>query len=167
MSINRNKDEDRYNTRQMVNKDPENFSKKNWLGHSGAAAKIDVMLLQGGGFEELLTSGRKPNAVRSHLTHLKDAHGLSYEKNDDGIYIFSVCRDAEIGTRSKEKTGQNEYLPTKEDCEAVIRQLSDEDVQARTGQVLDRIEKNVTSKGMTLKPNWRMITEENMKIWSS
>ena len=167
MSINRNKDEDRYNTRQMVNKDPENFSEKNWLGHSGAAAKIDVMLLQGGRFEELLTSGRKPNAVRSHLTHLKDAHGLTIDKNDDGIRTFSVCGDAETGNRSKEKAGQNEYLPTKEDCEAAIRQLSDENEQARTGQVLDRIEKNVTSRGIALKSNWRMITEENMKDWSS
>jgi hypothetical protein len=59
------------------------------------------------------------------------------------------------------------YLPTKEDCEAAIRQLSDEDVQATTDQVLDRIEKNVTSRGIALKLNWRMITEENMKIWSS
>jgi hypothetical protein len=167
MSFNRNKDEDRYNTRQMVNKDPENFSEKNWLGHSGAAAKIDVMLLKGENFDKLLTSGRKPNAVRSHLNHLKTDHGLGIEKNDDGIYIFSVGREAETGNRSKEETGQNEYLPTKEDCEAAIRQLSDENEQARTGQVLDRIEKNVTSKGMALKPNWRMITEENMKNWSS
>jgi hypothetical protein len=88
MSFNRNKDEDRYNTRQMVNKDPENFSQKNWLGHSGAAAKIDTMLLKGGRFEELCTSGRKPNAVRSHLNHLKTDHGLSIEKNDDDVYVF-------------------------------------------------------------------------------
>jgi hypothetical protein len=90
MSINRNKDEDRYNTSQMLNKDPEDFSGKNWLGHSGAAAKIDVMLLQGGSFEDLLTSGRKPNAVRSHLNHLKADHGLVIGKNDEGIYIFSA-----------------------------------------------------------------------------
>ncbi|MFO7883384.1 MAG: hypothetical protein R6U68_01055 [Desulfobacteraceae bacterium] len=64
-------------------------------------------------------------------------------------------------------SNSSNYLPTKEDCEAAIRQLSDENKQARTGQVLDRIEENVTSKGMTLKPNWRMITEENLKIWSS
>jgi len=167
MSKNRNIDEDRYNTRQMVNKDPENFSEKNWIGHSGAAAKIDVMLLKGASYTELESSGRKDRSLVNHLTHLKDAHGLSIDKNDDGIRIFSVCRDAETGTRSKKETGQHEYLPTKEDCEAAIRQLSDENAQARTEQVLDRIEKNVTSKGMALKPNWRMITEENMKIWSS
>jgi hypothetical protein len=69
-------------------------------------------------------------------------------------------------SNSADSNGSN-YLPTKEDCEAAIRQLSDENAQARTEQVLDRIEKNVTSKGMALKPNWRMITEENMKIWSS
>jgi hypothetical protein len=169
MSFNRNKDEDRYNTRQMVNKEPDNFSKNNWLGHSNskAAGKIDFMLLKGENFDKLLTSGRKPNAVRSHLNHLKTDHGLEIEKNADGIYIFSVCSEAETGNRSKENAGQNEYLPTKEGCEAAIRQLSDENVQARTGQVLDRIEKNVTSRGKALKSNWRMITEENMKIWSS
>jgi hypothetical protein len=171
MSFNRNKDEDRYNTRQMVNRVPNNFSKKNWLGHSNskAAAKIDFMLLKGVSYSELEDSGRKKGSLDMHLYHLEKDHGLSIEKNADGIHIFSVCRDAETGNRSKpkERTGQNEYLPTKEDCEAAIRQLSDENAQARTEQVLDRIEKNVTSKGMALKPNWRMITEENMNIWSS
>ncbi|MFO7883385.1 MAG: hypothetical protein R6U68_01060 [Desulfobacteraceae bacterium] len=169
MSFNRNKDEDRYNTRQMVNEEPDNFSKKNWLGHSNskAAGKIDYMLLKGASYSELEDSGRKKSSLDMHLYHLEKDHGLSIEKNADGIHIFSVCRDAETGDRSKEKVGKNEYLPTKEDCEAAIRQLSDENEQARTGQVLDRIEKNVTSKGMALKPNWRMITEENMKNWSS
>jgi hypothetical protein len=69
-------------------------------------------------------------------------------------------------SNSADSNGSN-YLPTKEDCEAAIRQLSDGDVQATTDQVLDRIEKNVTSRGIALKLNWRMITEENMKIWSS
>jgi hypothetical protein len=59
------------------------------------------------------------------------------------------------------------YIPTKEDCEAAIQQLNEENVAARTGQVLDRIEKNMTSRGMALKPSWRMITEKNMKNWSS
>jgi hypothetical protein len=69
-------------------------------------------------------------------------------------------------SNSADSNGSN-YLPTKEDCEAAIRQLSDGDVQATTDQVLDRIEKNVTSRGIALKLNWRMISEENMKKWST
>lgn len=57
------------------------------------------------------------------------------------------------------------YLPTEEDCDEAIRQLFDENLEGQTDQVLDRIEKNVTSKGMVLESKWRMITEENMKIW--
>ena len=95
MSINRNKDEDRYNTRQMLNKNPEEFSKKNWLGHSGAAAKIDVMLLKGASYTELENSGRKKGSLDIHLYHLGKDHGLSIDIADDGIHIFSVCCDAE------------------------------------------------------------------------
>ncbi len=64
-------------------------------------------------------------------------------------------------------SNNSNYLPTKEDCDSAIRQLHNENLHGTTDTVLDRIEENVTSKGMTLKPNWRIITEENMKKWAT
>jgi hypothetical protein len=94
-------------------------------------------------------------------------HGIAKHDGNGGLIRIAKAETHDLDSLSGKNTENGNYLPTKEDCEAAIRQLSDENVQARTGQVLDRIEKNVTSRGMTLKPNWRMITEENMKIWSS
>jgi hypothetical protein len=58
------------------------------------------------------------------------------------------------------------YVPTKEDCDQAIRQLHDEGRQSRTEEVLDRIEQNLTSRGIQLRPHWRIMTEANMKVWS-
>lgn len=89
MSFNRNKNEDRMKTRKMLNKQSiKLFTPKSWLDHSGAAGKIDQMLLYGATFDELLSSGRKPNSVYSHLHHLKAEHGLPFN-NVDGLYSFS------------------------------------------------------------------------------
>jgi len=63
---------------------------------------------------------------------------------------------------TKEEELKKKYLPTKDDCDRAINDLQ----QGTTVEVLDRIEKNVTSQGFILKSNWRIITEENMKIWS-
>lgn len=87
-------------------------------------------------------------------------------KHNDIVEMALKLNEGDFESSTMTSCSSN-YLPTKEDCETAIRQLYDENVQARTEQVLDRIEKNVTSKGMTLKSNWRMITEENMKIWSN
>jgi hypothetical protein len=94
-------------------------------------------------------------------------HGKAKHDGNGGLIRIVKAENHFPDSLSGKNTENGNYLPTKEDCETAIRQLSDENVQARTGQVLDRIEKNVTSRGMALKPNWRMITEENMKDWSS
>ncbi len=114
---------------------------------------------------------------RKFLTHLtKNQIALENQalkdlcKQDVYIRIEAICgekrTDPLSNSRSEPITGKIHYLPTKEDCEQAIRQLHDEGRQSMTEQVLDRIEKNVKTKGIALKPNWRMITEENMKIWS-
>jgi hypothetical protein len=94
-------------------------------------------------------------------------HGKAKHDGNGGLIRIDTTENHVPDSLSGKNTENANYLPTKEDCEAAIRQLSDENAQARTEQVLDRIEKNVTSKDMALKSNWRMITEENMKIWSS
>jgi hypothetical protein len=59
------------------------------------------------------------------------------------------------------------YAPTKEDCDQAIRQLHDEGRQSMTEQVLDRIEQNLASRGIQLRPHWQIMTEANMKIWGT
>ena len=92
MSFNRNKAQDRFNTRQILKNPSEAFGEKNWLDHSGAAAKIDQMILEGATFERILTSGRKPNAARSHLNHLKAEHGLPIDIIN-GVYRFAFASE--------------------------------------------------------------------------
>lgn len=122
MSINRNKGEDRFNTGKMCNESPRDLSStyKNWLDHSGACAKIDSMLLQGASFTELLTSGRKPSAVRSHLYHLKAEHGLT-TTNDGGVYYFSVCLDSVKGQKEDRKKTNQKSNVSKEDSKLLAK----------------------------------------------
>jgi hypothetical protein len=94
-------------------------------------------------------------------------HGKAKYDGNGGLIRIDKTENHVPDSLSGKNTENANYLPTKEDCDAAIRQLFDENLEGQTKQVLDRIEKNVTSKGMALKPNWRMITEENMKIWSS
>jgi patatin-like phospholipase/acyl hydrolase len=69
-------------------------------------------------------------------------------------------------SRSEFITGQTHYVPTKEDCDQAIRQLHDEGQEGTTELVLDRIEQNLTSRGIQLRSHWRIMTEANMKVWS-
>lgn len=97
MSFKRNKDQDRLNTQKMLKECPRLFSAKNWLDHSGACAKVDETLLEGASFAKLISSGRQPSAVRSHLYHLKTEHGLTIDHIGD-LYSFSGVLDLQRET---------------------------------------------------------------------
>ena len=51
--------------------------RRNWLGHTGGAAKIDAALLAGATMVELITYRQ---AAKEHVQHLKDEHGLTVAK---------------------------------------------------------------------------------------
>lgn len=88
MSSNRNKVEDKKSTEQVIFQNaPCSRGLKNWLDHSGACEKIDEMLIEGANMNQLLTSGRQPNSVRSHIQHLQSTHGLPIS-NVSGVYKF-------------------------------------------------------------------------------
>lgn len=88
MSMNRDKKRDEFETRAKMLRPGIYVSGKNWLDHSGAGARVDQMLLAGADMAKLLTSGRKPTAVRSHLVHLRTDHGLAIS-NTAGTYRFA------------------------------------------------------------------------------
>lgn len=71
---------------QMTNEAPL----KSWLGHEKRNGTIDVMLVGGASFEELVKeSGRTPSAVNAHIYHLRREHGLTVDRQG-GILRFST-----------------------------------------------------------------------------
>jgi hypothetical protein len=114
-----------------------------------------------------IVKGKTGYNVGKHAAFRAILHGIAKHDGNGGLIRIDKTENHVPDSLSGKNTENANYLPTKEDCNAAIRQLFDENLEGQTKQVLDRIEKNVTSKGMALKPKWRMITEENMKIWSS
>lgn len=57
------------------------------------------------------------------------------------------------------------YEPNIEDFESAYRALTRVDECGSIDAILDQIEINLTKEGHSLKSNWRMIIEENIKIW--
>lgn len=92
MSVNRNKNEDRENTRRLL-ADPKNRELykdisdkgKNWLGHSFSAktSQLDEMLIKGAKLEDML---RVRNAIFEHIHHLSKEHGLFVKRRSDEKY---------------------------------------------------------------------------------
>lgn len=100
MSFNRNKFEDKRKTEQVLFYDaPRSKGLKNWLDHSQACAKIDEMLISGANFNQLLTSGRRPSAVKAHIYHLKSEHGLPVS-DIGGVYKFDISNTSDITNKT-------------------------------------------------------------------
>lgn len=96
----RDKAQDLMRTRDiLLGKAPQLSSggnSKNWLGHSGGAACIDALLLQGATMPELRECR---GAVQSHFSHLDTEHGLPVVERQ-GRYVFAIS-DAQGHSRSK------------------------------------------------------------------
>ena len=69
------------------------------------------------------------------------------------------------GNASKNIT--DNYLPTKSECERVIKKISRSTTKTDIDleELLVELKKDLTEKGKTLKSNWKIITEENLKLW--
>jgi len=83
------------------------------------------------------------------------------------VFLKSIVRKS--GERSSLKGRADNYIPTKDDCERVIKKISISNIETEVNFVdfLTELEKDLTEKGITLKRNWRVITEANLKLWSS
>ena len=57
------------------------------------------------------------------------------------------------------------YLPTKDDFELAYRATTRLGESSSLDAILDQIEIFATEASHSLKNNWRMVTEENVKIW--
>lgn len=99
----------------------------------------------------------------NHLKFLIEHKVL--EKKDADKYIFTVGqvteKDSNVGNYSP--IG---YLPTKADIEfaySQLRKMPGEGIG--TEDALNQVEVNFNKEGKPLKPKWRQITRENIKIW--
>jgi len=66
---------------------------------------------------------------------------------------------------SKQACSATPYLPIKKDFETAYRALNQLGNIGNLDLILDQIESDTNKAGYTMKINWRMITEENIKIW--
>jgi len=104
MTKNRNKKRDREETLKLI-MDPNRrkfTGGENWLGHGvrgGKDAFVDDMLLDGATMPELLT---QRGAIYEHLSHLRDEHGLEYEKFGE-FYRYSR---SELGISAYDVQGE-------------------------------------------------------------
>ena len=135
-----------------------------------------------GGKEYKSTIGARANLahlfVGSILTDVngeehKQTHVLlknGYTKNQD-VYISvtggnKILLSANNTPQTHSQPQDNNYLPTKEDFESAYRALTRPGETIAIDAVLAQLESNVKKKGLSLKSNWRMITEKNIEIWS-
>ena len=97
--------------------------------------------------------------------------------NDDYFHVIGIWAGAPnqeklfpkiAAVKKSEELSDSEYLPTKSDCERVVRNLSSSALDNEIGldEFLVALEKDLTEKGKTLKSNWKIITEKNLKLWS-
>ena len=71
--------------------------------------------------------------------------------------------------RPNVKPIENEYLPTKADCEMALAALKkSKNVSSATKEELfGWLEKHFQHKGILMKDNWKLITERNFELWFS
>ena len=70
--------------------------------------------------------------------------------------------------KPSESTEKN-YLPTKSDCELALNALKGErKVSSATREDLfEWLEQHFQNKGVSMKDNWKLITERNLELWFS
>ena len=115
---------------------------------------------------------RDEGTVKAHIKFLKKRNFVVEQKNDkyritDYIPELFGANSLSSDQNSGIKESDYEYLPTKSDCERVIKKISrltivtDIDLE----ELWVGLKKDLTEKGKTLKSNWKIITKENLKLW--
>ena len=100
-----------------------------------------------------------PNAtIREHIFE-------SYELKLSQLGLVSNVSST-IKAQQKNQLDNNYYEPTKEDFESAYRKLVRPGEGISIDSVLDKIEINAEKKGISLKSNWRTVTEQSIEVWS-
>lgn len=104
------------------------------------------------------TSSLPIATIREHIFE-------SYELKLSQLGLVSNVSST-IKAPPKSQPDNNGYEPTKEDFESAYCALTRPGETISIDSVLDQMEINAMKKGLSLKSNWRMVTEKNIEIWS-
>lgn len=85
---------------------------------------------------------------------------------ENGRYVQKDESSNLASSLSPTQAPSKNEIPTKEDFEFAYRELTCFGETISIDSVLDQIETNTKKKGHLFNSNWRMITEENILIWS-
>ena len=80
--------------------------------------------------------------------------------------VSNISTTNNASQQNNSQPQDNNYLPTKDDFELAYRSLTRLGDELSLDAILDQIEINITKAGLSLKSNWRIITEKNIEIWS-
>ena len=86
---------------------------------------------------------------------------------DMAIKYGIVARPAKVLKNKVEPIEENNYLPTRIDCERAAKKLlgSNSKDEIDLLELLDKIEDDLEKSGRTLANDWRLITEKKLNIW--
>jgi len=78
----------------------------------------------------------------------------------------SKLKEVRKGVKSSETPKKN-YLPTKADCEMALKafQKSGKGSSVNKEDLFGWLEQHLQEKGISMKGNWKVITERNLDIW--
>lgn len=85
---------------------------------------------------------------------------------ENGRYVQKEESSYLTGSLSPTQAPSKSEIPTKVDFESAYKALTCPGETISIDSVLDQIEINAKKKGHLFNNNWRMITEENIMIWS-
>lgn len=144
-----------------------NPSERSFLGHIATRAIQDSFILRIGDntINETICnlSIAAKNQKNKLFENLIDSNpylrieGFNGEKRNDSPKMFSI--DSEQGSIP--------YLPTKEDCDTVIKELSINGRLVSEEEILKRLSEYLKKQKKLLKENWEMITKRNLEIWGN
>ena len=131
-------------------------------------SKREMQLLTGGAFEYriavdwFIDLSCSPFSVQQ----LKELLGYTPRGTIKKIVVHRAKIEKFIREIENTKALESSYLPTKEDFESAYRALARPRESISIDEVLDQLETSAKKKGLSLKSNWRIITEKNIEIWS-
>ena len=74
-------------------------------------------------------------------------------------------KDIPAANKDNKVFSSEEYLPTKTDVENAYKELAPAGEEVDREDLLNQVKKDNIQRGLTLKSNWRIITDLNIDIW--
>ena len=131
-------------------------------------SKREMKLLTGGAFEYRIAVDWFIDLSKSPISvhQLRELLGYTPRGTIKKIVEHRAKIEKLLKEFQKSQAHDSDYLPTKEEFESAYRALTRSGESISIDAVLDQIESNAKKNGLSIKGNWRIITEKNIEIWS-